>query len=245
MAKENLPLFGMVINPADNMVFKANHGRHFKAPTPNDLYWPTGLYTSGNPDLKPEIGWHSDITYEQSLLNNRMFITLSYFRWNIDNKIQWEPDSNGLWKPINLGNYKADGIEAGVRIGPFYNVMLSLNYTYTDAQEQSREYTKQDYGWPPFIPADFRYNIVKRRATMVPVDQFKGEIAYKTDFGLIATFTARYMGNRVTYRTESTAYPDTITARYTISPYWTADMKLEQRLRRSLADLNCRQEPLR
>lgn len=228
--KENLPLFGLVVNPSDTMVFKASHGRHFKAPTPNDLYWPAGPYTSGNPDLKPEIGWHSDITYEQSFLKNRIFVTLSYFRWNINNKIQWEPDSNGLWKPINLGEYKADGVEAGVRIGPFYNLELSLNYTYTDAQEQGREYTRQDYGWPPFIPADFRYNIVKRRATMVPIDQFKGELTYRTDFGLTATFIARYTGNRVSYRTQSTVYPDTTTVRYTISPFWTADLKLEQRL---------------
>lgn len=228
--REILPLFGLVVNPSDTMVFKVNHGRHFKAPTPNDLYWPAGPFTSGNPDLKPEIGWHSDVTYEQSFLKNRMFVTLSCFRWNIDSKIQWEPDSNGLWKPVNLGNYKADGIEAGVRIGPFYNTVLSLNYTYTDAQEQSREYTRQDYGWPPFIPADFRYNIVNRRATMVPVDQFKAEVSYKAAFGLTATFTARYVGNRVIYRTQGTTYPDTTTVRHTISPYWTADIKLEQRL---------------
>lgn len=226
---ENIPRFGLVVNPSETIAFKVNHGRHFKAPTPNDLYWPAGPFTSGNPDLKPEIGWHSDVTYEHSLLKDRVFLTLSYFRWNVDNKIQWEPDSSGLWVPINLGGFKADGIEAGVRIGPFHNFSVALNYTYTDAEEKNREYTKQDYGWPPFLPPDFRYNMVKRRATMVPQNQFKGEFTYKTDFGLSATLTGRYVGDRVVYRTEYTAYPDTDTVKYRMGPYWTVDMRLEQR----------------
>ncbi|NLT23205.1 MAG: TonB-dependent receptor [Syntrophorhabdus sp.] len=231
--RKDLPLFGLVVNPSPTTVIKASHGKHFKAPTPNDLYWPAGPYTAGNPDLKPEVGWHSDITCEQSLLNDKLFFTVSYFHWNVDNKIQWEPDSNGVFKPINLGDFKADGIETGIRIGPFHNATLSLSYTYTDAEEKSREYTKQDYGWPPFIPADFQYSLVTRRATMVPRNQFKGEFLYKMDFGLTATLTARYMGDRVTYRTETIVYPATQTAKYSINSYWTVDMRLEQRLYRN------------
>ena len=147
---ENLPLFGVVINPFETTALKISHGKHFLAPTPNDLYWPADPYTKGNADLKPEIGWHTDVTLEQSLLKDKLFMTLSYFHWNVDNKIQWEPDSQGVLSPINLGGYKADGIEAGIKIGPFYDLTLALNYTYTDAEEKNREYTRQDYGWPPF-----------------------------------------------------------------------------------------------
>lgn len=32
----------------------------------NDLYWPESAYVRGNPNLKPETGWHSDLTVEQS-----------------------------------------------------------------------------------------------------------------------------------------------------------------------------------
>jgi outer membrane cobalamin receptor len=223
---ENLPLFGVVVNPFETTALKISHGKHFLAPTPNDLYWPADPYTRGNADLKPEIGWHTDVTVEQSFLKDKLFMTLSYFRWNVDNKIQWEPDSQGVFTPINLGGYKADGIEAGIKIGPFYNLSLALDYTYTDAKEENREYTKQDYG----PPADFRYSMVKRRASYTPRNQFKADLTYKSDFGLTVTATARYIDNRVVYRTESTTYPDTKTVSYNLPSYWTADLKIEQRL---------------
>ena len=227
---ENLPLIGLVLNPLPETALKISCGKHFLAPSLNDLYWPADPYTKGNPDLKPENGWHADMTLEQSLLKDKVFVTLSYFRWNVDDKIQWEPDSQGVWSPLNLYGFKADGVEAGIKIGPFYDLMLALNYTYTNAEEENRAYSRQDYGWPPFIPPDFRYNIVKRRASLTPENQLKGDLIYKSRFGLTATATARYVGDRVMYRTETTTYPDTTTVAYNLGCYWTADLKLEQRL---------------
>jgi iron complex outermembrane receptor protein len=153
-------------------------------------------------------------------------MTISYFHWNVDDKIQWEPDSQGVFTPINLGGYKADGIEAGIKIGPFYDLTMALNYTYTNAEEKNRAYTKQDYG----PPADFQYSMVKRRASYTPRNQFKADLTYKSNFGLTVTATARYTGDRVVYRTESTTYPDTKTVTYDLYSYWTADLKIEQRL---------------
>jgi iron complex outermembrane receptor protein len=235
---EHLPLFGVVINPFETTVLKISHGKHFLAPTPNDLYWPADLFTRGNPDLKPEIGWHTDVTFEQSLLKDKLFMTMSYFNWNVDNKIQWEPDSQGAFTPINLGGYKADGIEAGIKIGPFYDLTLALNYTYTNAEEKNREYTRQDYG----PPVDFQYSMVKRRASYTPRNLFKGDLTYKNNFGLTISATARYVGDHVEYRTESTTYPDTKTVAYNLHSYWTVDLKIEQRLYKhwilSLSGLN-------
>ena len=226
---ENLPLFGLIVNPFISTALKINHGKHFLAPTPNDLYWPADPFTKGNPDLKPEIGWHTDITLEQSLLEDKLFLTLSYFRWNVDDKIQWEPNSQGVWSPVNLAGYKADGLETGVRIGPFYDLTLALSYTYLNAEEENRAYTKQDYGVPPFLPPDFQYSLVKRRATMTPNNQFKGDLTYRSVFGLTATATVRYVGDRLRYNTESIAYPATRTVTHVLGDYWTADLKIEQR----------------
>ncbi|MEN6621790.1 MAG: TonB-dependent receptor [Smithella sp.] len=223
---EYLPLFGIVLNPLETTALKVSHGKHFLAPTPNDLYYPfiPGM-GGGNPDLKPETGWHTDVTLEQSSFENKLFFTVSYFHWNVDDKIQWLPDSQGAWSPINLANYKADGIETGLKIGPFYNLTMGLSYTYTNAEEETREYTKQDY-----ITPDFQYSMVNRRATMTPRNQFKADLTYKSSFGLTAMATARYVGDRVIYNTETTTYPDTKTVTYTLDSYWTADLKLEQRL---------------
>ena len=222
---ETLPLSGLIFNPLENTALKLNHGKHFLAPTPNDLFWPEDPMGKGNPNLKPETGWHTDSTIEQALLDDKLFITLSYFHWDVDNKIQWEPDTNGVSTPLNLRTYKADGCEVGTRIGLFYNLSLALNYTYTDAEEENRAYTKQDYTTP-----DFQYTWVKRRAAYTPKDQFKGNLTYWSNFGLTGTATVRYVSDRVWYRTETTTYPYTKTVRYTLESYWTADLKIGQRL---------------
>lgn len=65
---------------------------------------------------------------------------------------------------------------------------------------------------------------------MTPENQFKGDLTYKSNFGLTVTATARYVSDQVVYNTESTTYPNTKTVIYTINSYWTADLKIQQRL---------------
>ena len=227
---ENLPFFGLIVNPLPDTALKINHGKHFLAPTPNALFW-SEPYMKGNPDLKPETGWHTDVTLEQSWLTAKVFTSLSYFHWDVDNKIEWEPDTNGVTSPINLAGYKAQGIEGEIKIGPFYDLTLSLSYTYLDAEEENRAYTRKEYGWPPFVLPDFQYTIVNRRAAYTPDGQFKGDLTYRSDFGLTATATIRYVSDRIIYRTEYTAYPDSHTVTYTLDSYWTADFMFAQRFR--------------
>lgn len=222
---ENIPLLGLVLNPSPSTSLKFHYGKHFMAPTFNDLFWPEDPYTKGNPHLKPEAGHNLNVTAEQTLLNNKIFLALSYFHWNIDDKIQWEPDSNGVFSPLNLAGYKADGFEAQTKIGPFFNVVLSLSYTYLDAEEESRDYSVMDYGIP-----DFRYSIVKREATYTPEHSFKGALTYRNGSGLTATVIARYTSDMVRYRPETTAYPSVRTVVYTLDPHWTADIDVKQRL---------------
>ncbi len=225
---ENLPRFGVVINPLKDTALKFSTGKHFSAPTPNDLFWPNDGFVKGNPDLKPEKGWHTDVTLEQTFFDEKLFFTLSYFHWDLDDKILWGPDSNGVWEPENLKKYKADGCEVGTKIGPFYGLTLGFNYTYLDAEETNKAFTRQDYVTPVIT-----YDWVKRRATLTPEHQFKGDLTYWTDFGLTITATARYMSNRDWYRTEGvTGWPTyyTKTVKYTLDSYWTADLKVQQRL---------------
>ena len=234
---ETLPRFGIIFNPFENTAIKVSHGRHYRAPTPNDLYWPEDPFAMGNPDLDPEKGWHTDVTVEQSLFDDKVFLTASYFHWDLDSKILWGPDSQGVWMPDNLKRYKANGVEVGAKIGPFYNLTLNLNYTYQRAKERAKVFSKQLYaspGFPPWVPpndADFHYHWVDRRATYTPKSLFKGALSYESPWGTTAMAVFRYVGNRVFYNTETDkAYPRTKTVRYGLDSYWTADLKIEQRL---------------
>ncbi len=224
---EDLPRFGIIYNPWEETALKVSHGKHFRAPTPNDLFWPDDGFTRGNPNLNPEKGWHSDATIEQSLFNDGLFLTVSYFFWDVEDKIQWGPDSNGVWTPENLRTYKADGIEIGMMVRYPQNMVLGLNYTYLDAEEENKAFTIQDYG----LPANFQYFWIKRRAAYTPQHQFKGNVSYWFDFGLIATATMRYVDERFWYRTETDGvYPATKTVTYSLDPYWTTDVKVQQML---------------
>ena len=209
---ETIPRYGLILNPAESTALKLSHGKHFMAPTPNDLFWPYedwgwGSGVQGNSELKPETGWHSDATLEQSLFNNMVFLTISYFKWDINDKIRWVPDASFFYRPQNLDHYEAKGWEAGAKVGPFYNVTFSLNYTNTDAAETMRGGTS-------------------RQALYTPDDQFKGSLTYGTAFGLTVTATAIYVGFRPGYYAKDTDVMPTKTLRH----YWTADLKLEQRL---------------
>ncbi len=236
----DLPRFGAIVNPLDDAALKLTHGKHFLAPTLNDLFWPADSFARGNPDLLPEEGWHSDVTWEQSLVDRRLFYALTYFHWDVDNKIQWGPDSSGIFTPQNLRTYEADGLEVGTTIGPFYNTTLGFYYTYVSAEEETKDYTKQQYydpgGWlapgvPPPTPADFEYTWVKRRAAYTPEHLFRTDLTYWSDYGMTAKVTLRYVSDRLWYRTETdVVYPATKTVRYSLDPYWTMDAKVEQRV---------------
>ena len=211
-ASQNIPRYGLILNPAESTALKLSHGKHFMAPTPNDLFWPFedwgwGMGAQGNRNLKPETGWHSDATLEQSLFSDKVFFTFSYFKWDINDKIRWIPDAAFFYRPQNLDTYEAKGWEAGAKFGPFYNLTLSLNYTNTDAEEKLQ-------------------GGISRQALYTPDDQFKASLTYGTDFGLTVTATALYVGSRPgNYTTVTDLVPTK-----TLQDYWTADLKLEQRL---------------
>lgn len=209
---ENLPRFGLVINPLEKTVLKLSHGKHYKAPTPNDLFWPYedwgwGMGAEGNPNLKPETGWHTDATLEQTFLDEKVFFTLTYFKWDKKDKIRWVPDSSSFYRPYNLDTYEADGWEGGIKIGPFYNMILTLDYTYMSAEETMK-------------------GGVKRQALCTAERLFKSALTWSTEFGLSTTVTGRYVGDRPGYyKTDIDINPLKI-----LDSYWTVDFKIKQRL---------------
>jgi len=207
---ENLPLFGAVINAGDRTALKISHGKHFLAPTPNDLFWPNqdfGFYSlEGNPDLKPETGWHSDATVEHRFWKDRLFAFLTYFQWDVNDKIQWQPDDNWHYKPVNLDRFEGSGWEAGLNIGPYQNMTFTLSYTYTDAEEENE--------------------FVTRQATYTPEHQFKGTLTHRASCGLTTQLTLRYMGDRLYYGSDKTLTEPT----GTLDAYWTMDLRLTQRV---------------
>ncbi len=207
---ETVSRYGFTVNASENMVFKFSRGKHFNAPTPNDLFWPEedwgwGMGASGNPDLRPETGYHTDLTFEQTLLHHKAFITFSYFDWDIHDKIRWVPNESYFYRPQNLDVYEADGWELGAKIRPFDHMLLALSYTNTEAEENLS-------------------GGVKRQALYTPDSQFKGDLRYWTESGFSASLTLRYVSERPgNYASDGDVTPAKI-----LDDYWTTDVKIEQ-----------------
>ncbi|MFZ5573303.1 MAG: TonB-dependent receptor [Thermodesulfobacteriota bacterium] len=208
---ENLPLLGMILNPLNQTALKVTHGKHFKAPTPNDLFWPEDDFVRGNPDLKPQTGWHTDITVEQELLDEKLDLSFSYFNWNVEDKITWAENPNfpgpfgNKWTPTNVNKSRGNGWEAALKYDPVYAFGASLGYTHTNAEEET-----------PFLT---------RNAQYVPEHLTKADVRYRSPFGLTATAVMRYTSRRDFYRSATDAVPS-----YTMDGYTTMDLRIDQRL---------------
>jgi outer membrane cobalamin receptor len=206
---ESIPRFGIVANLTESTVIKMSHGKHFKAPTPNDLYWPEDDFARGNPNLDPQTGWHTDLSIEQELFDGGLFWQFSYFDWNVDGKIAWAPNPDfpgpwgDKWTPTNLTKTNGNGFELGLNLRVIPTVHAALSYTFTDAEEE--------------------LETVTRKARYVPESSFKASLTWASNAGLTAVATARYTGEREFFRTGTDAEPTDI-----FEAYATVDLKVAQ-----------------
>jgi len=99
-----------------DLAFTMNMARNYRYPTLNDLYW-TG---SGNADLKPETNYavEGGVNYKYTSGNRKFSVGASlaaYYSW-IYQMITWSQVNGNayLWKPENIDEIKARGIETGL-----------------------------------------------------------------------------------------------------------------------------------
>jgi len=138
------PKFGFLASFGQYRVatIRANIGNSYRAPTLNELYWPTDAYAFGNPDLKPESSKDADMGLhlhfsEPSILPRLSQIRcgISYFRTFSRDRIDWIEGAGGLWSPQNLPKATSSkGLEADLNMQvSFWNVpdLLSMGANYT------------------------------------------------------------------------------------------------------------------
>jgi iron complex outermembrane receptor protein len=73
----------------ESLIIRTHISNKFRKPSFNEKYWQPG----GNPDLRPEKGWGTDIGIEGQLPSNALASSFRYsitgFYQNVDNWIQW------------------------------------------------------------------------------------------------------------------------------------------------------------
>ncbi|MDH6343993.1 outer membrane receptor protein involved in Fe transport [Parabacteroides sp. PFB2-12] len=126
---EWVPQAGISYQLNDQATLKASLSKGFRSPNIRELYmW--GL--SPNPDLRPESMLNYDISYMQSLLNNRLHVEVTaYFA---KGKNQIVPGKVGdKQMSYNSGAFRNRGFDVGVNYQIRPNLKLSGNYSFLDS----------------------------------------------------------------------------------------------------------------
>ncbi len=131
------PKMGFLFNHVTSfqMILRGNWGRSYRVPSFNDLYWPAGPFTVGNPDLAPEKGFGFDIGAELNFKTVGFWgFELNYFDTDLDNLIIWGPREDGIWSPQNVQNANVSGVEAKMSFDGLGDLLhLETDYNYLDA----------------------------------------------------------------------------------------------------------------
>ena len=90
------------IDSGSSYDFNLDVGSSFQFPTMNDLFWPDGLYSGGNPDLKPEESEYLALSISNESLIGKVKVTASFKDY--ENLILWQPDESFKYVPINVSS---------------------------------------------------------------------------------------------------------------------------------------------
>ncbi len=120
---------------------RSSFGTGAKAPTIYQTFFfgpdpGVGGTLRGNRDLEVETSKGFDVGVEQSLLNGKLRLGVTYFDQTIENMIQYTNIVLGVSSTyVNLGKVDIDGVESFVTVRPADWMSINANYTRTDAHE--------------------------------------------------------------------------------------------------------------
>lgn len=97
--------YGYQINPQ----WRANGsvGTAFRAPSFNDLYWPSSQYGAGNPNLRPERAINQEVSLHYS--SGLHETSLTHFENRITDLIDWAETSPFFYQPSNVSKARITG----------------------------------------------------------------------------------------------------------------------------------------
>ena len=119
---------------AQNSLISLNIGSGFKAPSFNDLYYPEGQYSYGNPDLLAETSDSVEVLLKSAY--SGVNLELSIYNTEIKNLIEWQPDENYVYHPINVNNAEIKGAEITFSADVF-ELNHQVQLSYLDAKDSN------------------------------------------------------------------------------------------------------------
>lgn len=111
------------------LTFRTSYGTGFRAPSFNDLFFP--FY--GNPSLKPEESKSYEAEVVKTLLQEKVALTLTYFKQNYKNLIQAEPLT---FTAANIARASVEGVEATASVKVTDSIDVRTGYTYLSTEDK-------------------------------------------------------------------------------------------------------------
>jgi len=115
MRLEHDSVYGSVFLPGAGLRYElarlklfASAGKNYRSPSFNDLYWVPG----GNPDLKPENSFNSELgaQYDNLVFGTLIKVAATVYQNRVENQIKWLSQNN-VWRPQNLLEVNSRGFE--------------------------------------------------------------------------------------------------------------------------------------
>jgi vitamin B12 transporter len=167
-----------------------SYGTGVKNPTFIEIY---GLFSDfiGNPSLTPESSEGFDVGVEQSFLDDRLIVDVTYFHQNLEDEITniFVPDGMGgfVGTVVNLpGESERQGIEVSLNTEPFEGFTLYGAYTWLDSEDANGV---TEIRRPKHIASLFaNYEFMEARANVNLGIEYNGKQT-DTDFAVFPSMT--------------------------------------------------------
>lgn len=157
-----------------------NVARNTKIPTLNDRYW--GDYA--NKELLPETAFNleTNSNWELDWGKRSTSFDISIYRNDVNDWILWMPRGN-VWKPTNIKNVLARGIEANLRhlfkiSRTKHEIMMSYNHSFTEIIEGFQDMKPFEGHQMPLTPQNLfscNWNITYKEAAAAISGNYTGE----------------------------------------------------------------------
>lgn len=137
----NIPVLGQI---------KVRFGNGFRLPTFNDMYWPSGSYSAGNPNLNPENSAYFSFGMER-IFSNDGRLGLEWRERRTNNLITWKAGNDFVWRPENVAEALRKSYIISFNV-PFMTQNLSIsgyltgNETYDLATDKALPYVPKITG---------------------------------------------------------------------------------------------------
>ena len=121
------------LNSGSSYDFNLDVGSSFQFPTMNDLFWPDGLYSGGNPDLKPEESEYLALSISNESLIGKVKVTASFKDY--ENLILWQPNESFKYVPINVSSAERTSYNFQYQ-KDFSDLYMQLTYNIYDSLDK-------------------------------------------------------------------------------------------------------------